>query len=160
MSGAPTELRRAEEVPWSSGGDRPTRALERRIVMFDCELLTEQEYSFTATVYFFTYNRRAKLQQKPLWANTAPLIALAGLVAPSRPPSFHRVPCVRASTPLPRLLSGCRLRRTGFWEVTSEVFLRSQRDAWFLCGYRFLRQNSEAFGTISLPFLHDGGLGS
>ena len=41
------------------GRGPPTRALERRIVMFDCELLTEQKYSFTDTVYFFTYNRRA-----------------------------------------------------------------------------------------------------
>ena len=49
----------------------PTRALERRIVMIDCELLTDQEYSFTATVNFFTYNRRAGLRWGPFWANTA-----------------------------------------------------------------------------------------
>ena len=36
------------------GGDPPTRALERRIMMFDCAFLTEQEYSFNAVVYFFT----------------------------------------------------------------------------------------------------------
>ena len=41
----------AAEVSRTGFGEGPShRALERRIMPFDCEILTEQEYSFTASV--------------------------------------------------------------------------------------------------------------
>ena len=118
MSGASTELR----------GGQPT----------------EPEYSFTAIHYFFSCNHTVRGRDECAFGSEHSSISssLRELVVPLKPPSFRRVRGwwlprnhhrftvnLWALPPLPRPLSGCRLRDTGLWEMTcGKFFPRSARD--------------------------------
>ena len=72
MAGASTESRSAaaEGGPFGWGGGSPRQTPhERRVIVFDCEVLTDLVYSFTATVFFSQCGGR---DECPSGASTAP----------------------------------------------------------------------------------------
>ena len=69
------------------------RPHERRIMVFDCEVLTKPQYCFIAIVYFFPYNDNVRGRDEyPFGGEHSPIsLSLRRLVVPSKPPVFHRV---------------------------------------------------------------------
>ena len=78
MSGASTgPCEGSRGGPIGYGSVHPHRAQDCRFMVLDCVFLTEQGYSFTAIVYFFTFNHRAGPVECSFGSEHSPIIVLA-----------------------------------------------------------------------------------
>ena len=89
-------------------GGPPHRPHESRIVVFDCQVLTEQKYSFSATVYFFICFTVRGRDECPFGGEHSPIIVLARFGGHLKNTIDSPCSLRPGFAPLPRALSGCR----------------------------------------------------